>query len=100
MSADDVTERAAAVIEPYLPAMPDQLSAGIAHDAAVALRDAGLLVTDERDRAVAARALRGAADGIPVDLWCTYGGAARSHVEGVREWFRDRADRIEAGGQP
>lgn len=87
MTANDVTERAAAVIEPHLPAMPDQISAGIAHDMAVALRGAGLLASTKHDAAVAAKALRDAAprfrhDRPSASVWAE---------------MLDLADQIEAG---
>lgn len=47
------------------------------------------------DAQVAAQALRETADSVPVDFWCTYGMAARAHVEGFQKWLRGRADRIE-----
>ena len=56
-----------------------------------------ILATPEHDAAVAAKALRDAADAVPVDLWCTYGMVARTHVEGFQEWLRERAVEREWG---
>ena len=52
----DAINRARDIIERYLPAMPDQQAAFVTRDAARALDAAGLLVTPERDRSVAAKA--------------------------------------------
>ena len=31
---------------------------------------------------------------VPVDLWCTYGGADRETVEGFKDWLQERIDAI------
>lgn len=54
--SDNHINRARDVIERNLPAMPDQVSALTSRDIARALADAGLLVSDEHNREVAARA--------------------------------------------
>lgn len=85
----DAINRARDIIERYLPAMPDQQAAFVTRDAARALDAAGLLVSPEHDAAVAAKALREAAEAI-ADTDGTewpYGP--------VIDWLHDRADRIE-----
>lgn len=49
------------------------------------------------ERPSGSQALRGAADAVPVDLWCTHGRAERRVVEGFQEWLRERANRLEEG---
>ena len=84
----DAINRARDIIERYLPAMPDQQAAFVTRDAARALDAAGLLVSPEHDAAVAAKALREAAEEV-------YGCSRRLPTLSAASWLRERADRIE-----
>lgn len=88
----DAIDRARDIIERYLPAMPDQQAALVTRDAARALDAAGMLVSPERDAAVAVRALRGAAD----DMDDTDDPDAIHVANGdIDKWLRARADRLD-----
>ena len=89
----DRAERAAREMERATRGWDVRLAPDEARDLARALDAAGLLATPEHD----ARSLREAADAVPVDLWCTYGMVARTHVEGFQEWLRERAVEREWG---
>lgn len=116
----DHIDRAAEVIDPVAfstdwASAPDPRAAAEggwlmdrARDIARALDAAGLLVTPEHDRAVAARALRDTADALPsltegegregIRTWRqTVQDAYSIAVEESQSALRARADRIEAG---
>jgi hypothetical protein len=88
----DAINRARDIIERYLPAMPDQQAAFVTRDAARALDAAGLLVSPEHDAAVAAKALREAAEEVYGD---DRAAGPYSHPLSAASWLRERADRIE-----
>ena len=93
MSDHDVTERAAKVL--WEATCPDGLRAAMRPDCwamAQALDAAGLLVTPEHDAAVAAKALREAAEEVYGD---DRAAGPYSHPLSAASWLRERADRIE-----
>lgn len=101
----DHLDRAAEVL--WEATCPDGLRAAMRPDCwamAQALDKAGLLVTPEHGAAVAAKALREAAEkfaaGDWADAWLTDGvDDDVSAVRSTNRWFNDRADRIERGNE-
>lgn len=87
----DHLDRAAEVLA-RVGCQPDDEPSFLDREYARALDAAGLLVSPERDAAVAARALRGAAEEVYGD---DRAAGPYSHPLSAASWLRERADRVE-----
>jgi len=66
----------------------------LAREVVDCLLDSGRVVINPTPTSTVLAEVRALPHAVPVDLWCTYGGADRETVEGFKDWLQERIDAI------